>query len=176
MRKILALLIGSWLLATLCQAKSELFMLPYEQDKAFKSLHSSLKHAQKSIDIAIYSFTNRELAKALRDSAKRGVKIRIIFDESSKNDTRSMIGYLEKYNNITTCLLKGERSPNGNYYGIMHQKLAIIDKHLLYIGSANWSKNAFENSYETLFYDDDSYLVSKASRYYAEMFKLCRPF
>lgn len=173
MRKILVFLASSWLI---CEAKSELFMLPYEQDKAFKSLHSSLKRAQKSIDIAIYSFTNRELAKALRDSAQRGVKIRIIFDESSKNDSRSMIGYLDKYNNISTCLLKGGKSPKGNYYGIMHQKLTIIDKNLLYIGSANWSKNAFENSYETLFYDDDNYLVSKAARYYEDMFKSCRAF
>ena len=96
--------------------------MPYEQTKAFKSLQGSLQRAQKSIDIAIYSFTNRELGKTLRDSAKRGVQVRIIFDDGNKKDNRSMLGYLDKYNNITTCLLKGKKAQNGNYYGIMHQK------------------------------------------------------
>lgn len=157
-------------------ARNELFMLPFEQDKAFKELVTSLKQAQESIDIAIYSFTSREIAKALRDSAKRGVSIRIIFDESSngKNNTHSMIGYLDKYENIKVCLLKGIKAVNGQHFGIMHQKLAIIDKSRIFFGSANWTKNAFENSYETLFYDDDNYLVNKALKYYEEMFKKCK--
>ncbi len=173
MRKIIMLLALS---LYVCSAKSELFIMPFEQDSALKSLQGALMRAQKSIDIAIYSFTNREIAKTLRDSAKRGVKIRIIFDESNKNDSRSMIGYLDKYNNITTCLLRGQKAQNGRYFGIMHQKMVIIDKNLLYIGSANWSKNAFENNYETLFYDDDSYLVNKALKFYEKMFSNCNAY
>ena len=54
--------------------------------------------------------------------------------------------------------------------------MVIIDKNLLYIGSANWSKNAFENNYETLFYEDDPYVVNKALQFYEEMFKDCTPY
>lgn len=157
-------------------ARSELFMMPYEQSQALKSLQDAFKRAQKSIDISIYSFTNREIAKTLRDSANRGVKVRIIYDKDSAKDARSTIGYLEKYNNITTCTLKGRKAQNGNYYGIMHQKMAIVDKNILYIGSANWSKNAFENNFETLFYDDDSYLVNKALNAFEKMIKECDKF
>ena len=160
----------------LCSARSELFMMPFEQNEAIKNLQNALKSSQKTIDISIYSFTNKEIAKALRDSAKRGVKIRIIFDSSNKTDPHSVIGYLDKYNNISTCLLKGQKAQNGRFFGIMHQKMAIIDAKLLYIGSANWSKNAFENNYETLFYDDDSYLVNKALKYYNKMFEQCTPY
>lgn len=173
MKKILLFLLC---FVIVCFGKSDLFVMPYEQTKAFKSLQGSLQRAQKSIDIAIYSFTNRELGKTLRDSAKRGVQVRIIFDDGNKKDNRSMLGYLDKYNNITTCLLKGKKAQNGNYYGIMHQKMVIIDKNLLYIGSANWSKNAFENNYETLFYEDDPYVVNKALQFYEEMFKDCTPY
>lgn len=157
-------------------ARSELFMMPYEQSQALKSLQEAFKRAQKSIDISIYSFTNREIAKTLRDSANRGVKVRIIYDKDSAKDARSTIGYLEKYNNIATCTLKGRKAQNGNYYGIMHQKMAIVDKNILYIGSANWSKNAFENNFETLFYDDDSYLVNKALNAFEKMIKECEKF
>ncbi|OBV28535.1 nuclease NucT [Helicobacter sp. CLO-3] len=173
MRKILALCLC---LCAFSHARSELFMMPYEQAQALKSLQTALKTAQKSIDISIYSFTNRELAKTLRDSAKRGVKVRIIFDEGNRKDSRSVIGYLDKYNNITACLLKGKKAQNGNYHGIMHQKMAIIDENLLFIGSANWSKNAFENNYETLFYDDDTHIVRKSLKYFEDMFASCKPF
>ncbi|MGX3045508.1 phospholipase D-like domain-containing protein [Helicobacter sp. T3_23-1056] len=162
--------------SSLSMARSELYMMPYEQAQALKSLQGALKRAQKTIDISIYNFTNREIAKTLRDSANRGVKIRIIYDKDSSKDARSTIGYLEKYNNISTCTLKGRKAQNGNYYGIMHQKMAIIDKNLLYIGSANWSKNAFENNFETLFYDDDSYLVNKALNAFEQMIKECEKF
>lgn len=162
--------------STFSVARSELYMMPYEQAQALKSLQDALKRAQKYIDISIYNFTNREIAKTLRDSANRGVQIRIIYDKDSAKDSRSTIGYLEKYNNITTCTLKGRKAQNGNYYGIMHQKMAIIDKNLLYIGSANWSKNAFENNYETLFFDDDSYLVNKALNAFEKMIKECERF
>lgn len=150
------------------------YMLPYEQDQAINTLKSVLKNAQSEIKISIYSFTNNDIAKILRDSAKRGVKISIIFDKESnlKNDT-SVIGYLAKYNNISVCLLSGMRAKNKRYYGIMHQKMAIVDKKILVLGSANWSKNAFENNFETLLISHNQRFVQKALQGYEKMTRAC---
>lgn len=158
-------------------AKEVLYMLPYEQKEALNALKSALKGAKSEINISIYSFTHNDIAKILRDSAKRGVKVQIIFDkESNANNKGSTIGFLAKYNNIAVCLLSGLPSQNKRYYGIMHQKLAIIDRELLLLGSANWSKNAFENNFETLLISDNSALVSKALKAFERMRHACAGF
>lgn len=154
-----------------------LYFMPYEQKDALSSLIKTIDSSQKNIDISIYSFTHREIAKSLKNAAKKGVKIRIIYDyESNEDNPRSTIGYLSKYNGIQTCLLQGKRAKNDKYNGIMHQKIALIDGKILFIGSANWSKNAFENNYEVLLRSDDKAMILKAKSYFEKMFSVCKPY
>lgn len=156
-------------------ANEIVYFMPYEQKTALTHLISLLKGAKENINISIYSFTNKEIAKALRDTARRGVSINIIYDlESNQNNPKSTIGYLSKYKNIQTCLLSGKN--NGRYKGLMHQKMAIIDKNVLILGSANWSKNAFENNYETLMMTSNPQSIEKALQTYKLMFSQCTPY
>lgn len=158
------------------QSKEQIYLMPYEQQEALRELIGVIKRANHSIDIAIYSFTNREVAKALRDASSKGVKINIIYDMGQKNTSNSTIGYLEKFANIHTCLLEGNPAKSGKYKGIMHHKMIIVDNELLGIGSANWSKNAFENNYESLYFTDQQDIIQKANRYYQKMLSSCTPF
>ncbi|RDU55855.1 nuclease NucT [Helicobacter sp. MIT 00-7814] len=157
------------------QNNEQLFFMPFEQKQALNALLSSFKSAKQSIQVSIYSFTNKEIAKALKDAAARGVKVAIIYDKDSnaKNKT-STIGYLAKYKNISVCLLEGLDA--GKYKGIMHQKMAIVDSRLLVLGSANWSKSAFEYNYETLLFSDNTEFVAKAQRTFALMAQKCQMF
>ena len=68
------------------------------------------------------------------------------------------------------------RAKNKNYYGIMHQKMAIVDKKTLILGSANWSKNAFENNFETLLISHNEDFVAKALQGYDKMMSACVQF
>lgn len=155
-------------------ANEILYFMPYEKKEAFNALKNAILKAQSEIKVSVYSFTNNELAKAIRDSAKRGVKVSIIYDkESNIKNTSSTIGYLAKYNNVSVCLLSGALSANQKFYGLMHQKMAIIDQDLLILGSANWSKNAFENNYETLLFTHQRNFVQKALAAYERMKKTC---
>ncbi|MFC3848319.1 phospholipase D-like domain-containing protein [Helicobacter baculiformis] len=163
-------------------ATPTLYMLPYEQKEALNSLISGINMAKNHINIAIYSFTHQKIAKALKDAASRGVKINIIYDYGSNvHGKHSTIAYLSKYDGIKTCLLQGIEAKvskhfQNAYHGIMHQKLALIDDQWIFLGSANWSKNAFENSYELLLKDNDSSLIQKAQSYYKRMLKACIPY
>ncbi len=177
--KIFTLLIMALFLSmNTIQAKQEIFLMPKEQKIALKRLIKSLENAQQEISIAIYSFTNREIAKAIRDSASKGVRISIIYDEEANEpkNQNSTIGYLAKFKNIDVCTLRGRASKNGKYFGIMHMKLAIIDQQEMFIGSANWSKNAFENSYETLFITDNKEIIQKSNDYFKEMKQDCKSY
>ena len=172
--KILKICLIMGMLHTIHFVEDKLYMLPYEQKVAFNALKNALQGAKSEIKISIYSFTYNDIAKILRDSAKRGVKVHIIYDkEANMNNKTSTIGYLAKYNNISVCLLSGIRAANKQYYGIMHQKMAIIDRQVLIIGSANWSKNAFENNFETLFISTNQSFVKKALQSYEKMMNAC---
>ncbi len=154
----------------------KIYFMPYEQSQALKDLLQTISNAKSNIDIAIYSFTNREIAKALRDASSKGIKINVIYDISQKTISNSTIGYLEKFSNIHTCLLEGNSAKNGKYKGIMHKKMMIVDDKIIAFGSANWSKNAFENNYETLYFTDSPEIIKKANIYYKKMLNSCIPF
>ncbi|WP_121020639.1 phospholipase D-like domain-containing protein [Helicobacter vulpis] len=169
-------------LAGILHANSTLYMLPYEKNEALNSLISGINAAKSTINIAIYSFTHQKIAKALKDAAARGVKVNIIYDYSSNSHGKhSTIAYLSKYQGIDTCLLQGTPAKMARHFqtahhGIMHQKLALIDDKWIFLGSANWSRNAFENSYELLLKEDDSSLIQKAQSYYKKMLRTCKPY
>lgn len=157
-------------------AYEEIYFMPYEQSQALTKLIKTISNANERIDIAIYSFTNKEISKALRDISSKGVKVNIIYDMGQRDTSNSTIGYLEKFANIHTCLLKGNVAKNGKYNGIMHQKMIIVDNKLIGIGSANWSKSAFESNYETLYFTDSANIIEKANEYFSKMLNLCTPF
>lgn len=164
-----------WILWCAIAFTQSIYFLPSENKDALNALISTLSNAQSEIKISIYTFTHRQIANTLRDSAKRGVKVQVIYDKSqnlqSKNST---IGYLAKYKNIAVCTMEGLKS--GEITGIMHQKMAIIDNKTLIIGSANYSKQAFERSYELLYFTQEEAVLKKAVQYFDVMYKGCVPF
>lgn len=158
-------------------SKDAMYFMPFESKNALEDIISELKNAKSSVYIAIYNFTNKEIAKAIRDSAKKGVQYTIIFDEeSNKENDKSQIGFLAKLKNIKVCTLRGLQSKNGKYYGIMHNKLALIDNRIIILGSANWSKSAFEINYESLLISDNAAYVSGARKYMDKILQNCLDF
>ncbi|NPA04225.1 MAG: DUF1669 domain-containing protein, partial [Epsilonproteobacteria bacterium] len=148
------LLLSIFLFQLLAQ---ELYFMPYESREAKKQLLEWIDKAKSQIDVAIYSFTNHEIAQRLRNAARRGVKVRVIADEKQMKFERrySKIPYLAKYRNIDIYLIKGKRAKNREYYGKMHLKLAIIDSKRLVFGSANWTYSAFKRNYELIYFLED---------------------
>lgn len=149
--------------------------MPYDAKSAVNALIKEIKNAKSEVKIAIYSFTNREIAKAIRDSAKRGVKFKIVFDyRQNINDKFTQIGYLAKLKNIDACTLQGKN--NGKYSGIMHNKLAVIDDKKVIFGSANWSKSAFEINYEMMIVSQNRDFIMQSSKYINRLLKECKAF
>ena len=82
-----------------------------------------------------------------------------------------MLGYLAKYKNITIYKLKGKRSKNRKYYGIMHLKVALFDHNRIIFGSANWSRSAFGKNYELLYFSKDYKIAKKFEKFFEQMKK-----
>lgn len=125
------------------------YLLPMQNKQALESILQSIENAQDSIYVMMFSFTHRDISRALKDAAAKGVKVKVIADKSQSKSRFSQIAYLNKYNNIKLYTLKGKRAQRG-HMGSMHQKTVIIDKNLTYTGSANYSNSAFTIHYENI--------------------------
>jgi phosphatidylserine/phosphatidylglycerophosphate/cardiolipin synthase-like enzyme len=97
--------------------------------------------AMEIIEMAAYAFTNENVAKALIDAIKRGVKVSLVMDRSqTKGSQASLHDELEKAG--TTIRLT---SPPG---GIMHDKFIIVDGKNVEWGSYNYTGRAEDANFE----------------------------
>jgi phosphatidylserine/phosphatidylglycerophosphate/cardiolipin synthase-like enzyme len=101
-----------------------------------------LEHARLSMDIAMYSFTDKPLADELIKLALEGVEIRIYRDrEQYDNEQRNAA---QHHDQSTTDMFRSEhniqvRVKASGRHDLMHLKAYLIDGVLLRDGSANWS-------------------------------------
>lgn len=100
--------------------------------------------ASQEIDAQIYSFTSKKIAYALKQAVKRGVKVRVIYDQSNF-DTKeyfSLAKYLTRYG----ALCRVDDSVR-----IAHNKVLLIDHQWVVTGSFNFTYAAeFKNAENVL--------------------------
>lgn len=92
-----------------------------------------LESARRTIDIAMYAFTDRALGDLLLKEAAKGVRIRIYRDKTQVRDRGDQTHRFLGQKNIT-FRIKGNGPRN-----IMHLKAYAVDGTILRTGSANWS-------------------------------------
>lgn len=87
--------------------------------------------------VAMYSFTDKAIARAIIGLAKRGVKVYIYRDDKQMKDKTDVTRMLE---NIPNIFIKAK--DDKGFWNIMHDKIFIIPGVVLREGSANWSPSA----------------------------------
>lgn len=113
---------------------------------------TEITKAQKTIDIAMYSFTSREIAQALVEAQARHVMIRIVLDKAQRKERYSKSRYL---------ISKGIDVKFHFGPGLMHNKFAVIDGRALLTGSFNWTASANKRNEENLLILMDNDLIKK---------------
>jgi phosphatidylserine/phosphatidylglycerophosphate/cardiolipin synthase-like enzyme len=116
-----------------------------------------IEKAQKELLIAVYAFTNDELARAVAQARKRGVSVQIVLDrEFDAANDKSQGRFLEGQK-ISLKRISGmkpavpEKEP-----GLMHQKFAVIDRKIIFTGSYNWTRSADNANDENLLWFRDA--------------------
>lgn len=129
-------------------AKTEVYFSLYDNPQ--KAIIKNINQAEAFINIAMYIFTDREIALPLVKAHERGVKVRLYLD-------KDQVDY--KYSQSRFLVQKGikTRISSNNY--IMHHKFAIIDNRLLLTGSYNWTFSANNRNDENLMVIDDPEIV-----------------
>jgi phosphatidylserine/phosphatidylglycerophosphate/cardiolipin synthase-like enzyme len=100
-----------------------------------------LNKAKNTVLVQAYSFTSAQIAKALLDAHKRGVRVEVILDKSQR--TRS-------YSSATFLFNVGIPTKIDAQHSIAHNKVMIIDGETVITGSFNFTKAAEESNAENL--------------------------
>lgn len=131
---------------------------------------NAVNASARSFDGAIFSITMKDIPDAIMSARARGVKVRLIIDESHvypRMDTQ--IKRLAQ-DGVEIRTLRGTRS-----YGVMHNKITIHDGELVTVGSYNWTFGATFSSHENTMTARHPIYVDGYKRYFKWMWSHARP-
>ena len=140
------ILISQFFLISL--AKTEVYFSLYDNPQ--KEIIKNINQAEAFINIAMYIFTDREIALPVVKAQERGVKVRLYLD-------KEQVEY--QYSQSRFLVQKGIKTRVSSNRYIMHHKFAIIDNRILLTGSYNWTFSASNRNDENLMVIDDLELI-----------------
>ena len=103
-----------------------------------------LRSAEKSVKIAMFTWTRYDLADAVISAKQKGIKIEVVLDRNASNGVSKRIAEKLTKGGVDVRVNRGQE--------LLHHKFLLIDDKTLVNGSANWTKAAFT-------YNDDFFLV-----------------
>lgn len=107
-----------------------------------QAIIDQINSAKKSIFVQAYSFTNKDIVKALVEAQKRGVDVFVVLDKSNKTDKYSVADLLSHFG-VDTYI--------DDKHAIAHNKIMIVDKETVITGSYNFTNAAeHKNAENTL--------------------------
>ena len=113
------------------------------QGKCSTHILREIDIANKELLVAVYAFTNDELASALVQAKKRGVAVQVVVDREFDLANESSKGKFFEAQKIPLRRVSGAKSKNQEKdAGLMHQKFAVIDRRIVFTGSYNWTRSA----------------------------------
>ena len=127
--------------------------------------------AQREVLVAVYAFTNGDLAWALVKARQHGVKVQVVLDKEFDKGNETSKGLFLERQGVSVRRISGANTKKGDKEtGLMHQKFAVIDRNVVLTGSYNWTVSA-EN------YNDENLLLFRdagplAEEYRKEFFRL----
>jgi phosphatidylserine/phosphatidylglycerophosphate/cardiolipin synthase-like enzyme len=124
---------------TLNNAPTQVYFSPH--GGCTEAIVDALNEAKTEILVQAYSFTSKDIAKALVNAHKRGVYTEIILDRSNRS---------KKYSAGDFTAHMGISTYSDSAHAIAHNKIMIIDKEVVITGSFNFTKAAENNNAENM--------------------------
>lgn len=117
----------------------------------------AIAQAKREVLVAVYAFTNDEIAQALVQAYRRGVNVQVVLDrEFDQENANSKGAFLEKQG-IKLRRVSGIKSQTMDRGGgLMHQKFAVVDRSVVLTGSYNWTASAEKFNHENLLLFQDA--------------------
>lgn len=110
------------------------------EDDVRGALVAEINKATNEIAILAFSFTEGEITEAVRDARARDVRVVIVLDSGMATHPSSKIKELKEMGAAVRL------SPGV----LLHHKVMVIDRKTVVLGSANFSKSAFDKNDENI--------------------------
>jgi phosphatidylserine/phosphatidylglycerophosphate/cardiolipin synthase-like enzyme len=133
----------------------ECYFFPNQNNE--RKVVDMFRTCKKTLDLAIFTLTKDSISNAIEEAYKRGVKVRLIADDSCSLMLGSDVRKLAAIGVPT-------KTDRAKYY--MHNKVAIIDKSVLVTGSYNWSRQATNYNQENILFFENKDLCEKYTQEY----------
>lgn len=117
----------------------EISFQPQDREGMYR-IEQLIRSAKKSVKIAMFTWTNKDLAQAVIDVRKRGIDVQVVMDRQQASSASGKIAALLQKRDIPVRLSNGP--------GLLHHKFVYIDGTILESGSANWTRAAFTQNEE----------------------------
>lgn len=146
------------------------------RDNISRVLEGLIHAEQRSIKMAIFTFTDKTIADALIAAYRRGVKVEVVADGESSATEYSKISVLKKAG-IPIYLFKPRA--DRQWRPLMHNKFiifgeTIFGKNLIWTGSFNVTRSANERNRENVLILDDKELIEDYASEIEALKKECR--
>jgi len=131
----------------------------------YDALHYFINRAEDSVLVAMYFIIItpddsanpiNQLVNDLIKAKKRGVKVKVILEDSKLKESRLAYRVLRE-NNIPVYFDRPGR--------LLHLKGIVIDEKIIFLGSANWSRAALFDNFEASYFDDSPQEVRAFKEY-----------
>lgn len=124
----------------------------------------AISNTEKTLDIAVFSMTNRTILNALLKAHERGVLIRFLGDRTME---------LNKYSVFPKLKEAGISFRFNDAFELEHNKFAIYDDDVVLTGSYNWTRSASSsNSENCIFLHNDKKVVRRYKERFDYLWKL----
>ena len=126
-----------------------------------KKVQKYIQMAKKTLDLAIFSFTNDDLANEIKAAHERGVKVRIITDDEA------MKGNGADAQRMSDAGIPVRTDSEVQYH--MHNKFMIVDSTYILTGSFNWTFQAGKSNQENVVVVDGDYFIKKYNEEFSKL-------
>ncbi|MBL4845984.1 MAG: DUF1669 domain-containing protein, partial [Planctomycetes bacterium] len=133
------------------------------EDRPRDAVLAAIRGARFSIRVAMFSFRDREVARAMADAARRGVDVILITEKKQADTTQEDERVARGGGRVIVA------ANTGSAHSAMHHKFALIDDEDVITGACNWTWTAFTHSNEDLLIVRDSALVRRYTDAFAAL-------
>ncbi len=143
-------------------------------DALEKRLIEFIDQEQSSLKIAVFQFTNIEIARAIKRAQARGIAIELITDPLCLQDRFNKVSWLSQ-EGLATYIYNPDQS-KATLSNKMHHKFVVFGKNmnnkkLVWIGSFNFTKSADLANQESVVVLDDEQIITKFEQQYCRLKK-----
>jgi cardiolipin synthase len=122
--------------------------LSVEPDEGVQPVLTFLGGARRTLDVAMYLLSDRQIITALEAAQRRGVKVRVMLEEHPYGTGP---GNTAQFNQLKSAGVAVAWSPAS--FTLSHDKYAVADATAALLGTPNWTVSAFTSNREYLVED-----------------------